>query len=152
MPFCKKCGTAVDAGAQFCPQCGEMQDAMPVDNTGVLHQMDASANKGMAILSYFGLLVLIPIFAAKRSPFARFHANQGLVCFLFEVVYSIVKGVLENILVAVFFLTPWLATLLSAVLELASLVFLALSIIGIVNAAKGEMKELPVIGKIRLLK
>ena len=32
----------------------------------------------MAILAYFGILVLIPILAAKDSKFARFHANQGL--------------------------------------------------------------------------
>ena len=38
-----------------------------------------NGNKVMAILSYFGILVLIPIFAAKDDAFARYHANQGLV-------------------------------------------------------------------------
>ena len=40
---------------------------------------DVQANKVMAILAYFGLFVLIPLFAAKESPFARFHTNQGLI-------------------------------------------------------------------------
>ena len=37
-------------------------------------------------------------------------------------------------------------------LRLVGLVFPALSIMGIVNAVGGQAKELPVIGKIRLLK
>lgn len=38
---------------------------------------DVQANKVMAILAYFGLLVFVPLFAAKESRFARFHTNQG---------------------------------------------------------------------------
>ena len=49
------------------------------DTTASYSQQDIDQNKIMGILSYFGILVLIPIFAAKESPFARFHANQGLV-------------------------------------------------------------------------
>ena len=40
---------------------------------------DVQANKVMAILAYFGLLVFVPLFAAKESRFARFHTNQGLI-------------------------------------------------------------------------
>ena len=33
-----------------------------------------------------GILCLVPILAAKDSPFAKYHANQGLVLFLLEIV------------------------------------------------------------------
>lgn len=47
------------------------------DMTSQFDPRDIQNNKVMAILAYFGILVLIPIFAAKESKFARFHANQG---------------------------------------------------------------------------
>lgn len=50
------------------------------DTTASYSQQDIDQNKIMGILSYFGILVLIPIFAAKESPFARFHANRALCC------------------------------------------------------------------------
>ena len=37
---------------------------------------DAEKNKVMGILAYLGILVLVPILAAKDSPFAKYHANQ----------------------------------------------------------------------------
>jgi len=38
----------------------------------------------IAILSYFGLLFLIPMLVVKDDPFVQFHAKQGLVLFVFE--------------------------------------------------------------------
>ncbi|MBQ3610415.1 MAG: zinc ribbon domain-containing protein, partial [Bacteroidaceae bacterium] len=49
------------------------------DHSAEYDKTDAEANKVMALLSYFGILVLVPIFAAKHSPFVRYHANQGVV-------------------------------------------------------------------------
>ena len=98
MAFCGKCGTKYEDGAKFCPSCGAvvsaasnqpMQQAAPRQSTpvyttpvvpgtqGQADIRDAQDNKVMAILAYFGPLVLIPIFAAKESRFARYHANQG---------------------------------------------------------------------------
>jgi hypothetical protein len=58
---------------------------------------DAANNKGMAVLSYLGALVLIPLFARKDSPFARFHINQGLVLMFAEMILSLVKGIVLNV-------------------------------------------------------
>lgn len=93
----------------------------------------------MGILSYLGILVLIPILAAKESPFARYHANQGLVLLLCEVGFSVASMILSVIFA---FLGP-LALLWTLVSWLVSLAFLALLILGIVNAAQGMAKELP---------
>jgi len=44
----------------------------------------------MAILAYLTWLVLIPLFAAKESKFARFHCNQGIVLAVAEIIAVIV--------------------------------------------------------------
>ena len=45
-----------------------------------------------------------------------------------------------------------LGSIFSIVLNVIYLVFIVYIILGIVNAAKGEAKELPVIGKLRILR
>ena len=52
------------------------------DSTAQFSKEDIEQNKVMSVLAYFGFLVIVPIVAAKNSPFARFHSNQGLVLFL----------------------------------------------------------------------
>lgn len=118
------------------------------DTTASYSAADVQNNKAMGILSYLGILVLIPILAAKDSPFARYHANQGLVLLLCEVGFSVASMILSVIFA---FLGP-LALLWTLVSWLVSLAFLALLILGIVNAAQGLCKELPLIGRIRILK
>ena len=114
------------------------------DTTAEFDPEDIQKNKGMAILSYISWLVLIPIFAAKDSKFARFHANQGLVLAIAEIVVSIVLGILDDI--------PYIGWIFSVISGLFGLLCLVLAIIGIVNAANGKAKELPLVGKFKLLK
>lgn len=97
---------------------------------------DIEKNKGMAILAY--ILFLIPLLAAKDSKFAQFHTNQGLVLFLVAVAVNVVGVVI-----------PFLGWLI--ILPLGSLFVVILAILGIINAAKGEAKPLPVIGGFKLL-
>lgn len=96
---------------------------------------DVSANKVMAILAYFGILVLIPLFAAKESKFARFHANQGLILLICEAVIFFIGRI------------PGVSAL-AWILNIAVGVF---AIIGIINAAKGEAKPLPFIGNFKII-
>ncbi|MBR5432634.1 MAG: zinc ribbon domain-containing protein [Bacteroidales bacterium] len=106
------------------------------DNTAEYDQADINSNKVMAILAYLGILVLIPLFAAKDSKFARFHTNQGLLLLL----VAILCGVISRIPVIGF---------LGSILGFISGIF---AIIGIVYAIQGKAKELPLIGKYRILK
>lgn len=176
MAFCKNCGASLEEGKKFCPGCGTAVDSAPnnssanqansagpnvdfsdkisniantEDKTAECDAQDISNNKVMAILAYIGILVLIPIFAAPESKFARFHANQGLVLFIAEIIWGIVYGIISAILT---FALSILGTVISGILGLVSLGFLALLIIGIVNAATGKAKALPIIGKIILIK
>lgn len=97
---------------------------------------DVQDNKVMAILAYF--IFFLPLIAAKDSKFARFHANQGLIVLLVSIVGAIVGSMLNSIV-------PFFSMI-------TSLATLALAILGILNAANGEMKELPVVGKISIIK
>lgn len=118
------------------------------DTTAEFDQNDINQNKIMAILAYFGILVVIPILAAKESKFARFHANQGLVLFIASAAYWIMLEIIKSIIVSIS--TGLL--LITTILGLTYLVFMVLGIMGIVNAATGKAKELPIIGKFSLLK
>ena len=167
MPFCKQCGMDLKEGVRFCPGCGTpveepaqttQQNSTTKDNfaavfntadtTSQYDPADVEKNKAMGVLAYLSWLVLIPIFAAKDSKFARFHANQGLVLLIASAIFGVVRWVLSEILFAI----SWRLYFVTVIISLLGLVFLALAIIGIVNAATGKAKELPVIGQIRILK
>ena len=160
MALCTKCGAFVDDSAKVCESCGTPVGADATQNAGTqqtvfdkftdtedataaFSQEDIEKNKAMAVIAYLGILVLVPIFAAKESPFAKFHSNQGLVLLLAGIAYSIATGIINSIV--------HLAVLRS-IFSIAGLLFLALMILGIVNAVNGKAKKLPVIGDITLLK
>ena len=109
----------------------------------------AQMKKGMAILAYFGILVLIPLLTAKQDPFARYHTNQGLVLFLVSVISSVLSNVLTTLLIDI---SSTAVLIISGIFGILALVWFVFSIIGIVHAAKGQTKPLPLIGGIRLLK
>ena len=114
------------------------------DTTAEFDQSDIDNNKVMGVLSYLGILVIIPLLAAKESKFARFHANQGLILVIVEILAAAVLGALSGIP-----LIGWIFSIASALIGIASLV---LAIIGIVNVVNGKAKELPIIGGYKLLK
>lgn len=109
---------------------------------------DIENNKLVSILSYIGLLFLVPLFAAKESKFARFHVNQGIVLFAASFIYGIISAILG----VIFGLIPVIGVIVGIILGVAALVPLILMILGIYNAATGHAKELPLIGQIRIIK
>ena len=111
-------------------------------------QEDIQQNKAMAVLAYFGILVLIPLFAAKHSRYARYHTNQGLALCIAAIIYSVVYGILSSVLLAI----SWRLYFVLTILGVVSIFFFVLMIIGIVNAAGGKTKPLPLVGKMRILK
>lgn len=175
MAFCSNCGTQVEDGVRFCPSCGNTmgtsgaqapsEAAQPAadprdfsdkiaalnntaDTTAEFTKADIDQNKAMAILAYFGPLVLIPLLAAKNSKYARYHSNQGLILLISAIVYSIAYSILSVIVYAI----SWRLGFIVSILSIVGIVFTILAIIGIVNAATGRAKELPIIGKFRILK
>lgn len=159
MAFCPKCGAQVEDGVKVCPTCGENLEAKvdvsakvteltnTADITDTLDPNDIQNNKVMAILAYLSWLVLIPLFAAKDSPFARFHVKQGLLLAICETIVIIAVNILTTIIVT---LVPAL-WFISTILSLLYIPFCVLAIIGIINAAQGKAKELPIIGGLKIL-
>ena len=165
MAYCKNCGNKLDDDALFCPNCGKSvyepektkktaEDIFnsindTADTTNEFDPKDIKSNKGISVLAYLGLLFLVPLLAAKDSKFARFHTNQGIVLFVFSLAFEAV----EKILLGVF---SWALNPFYKVAELCfdliGIAFIVLMIVGIVNVVNGKAKELPVIGKIRILK
>jgi uncharacterized membrane protein len=56
----------------------------------VFSEKDITDNKYIAALSYIGILFLIPLLAKKDSPFAQFHAKQGLVLCVVSILFSFI--------------------------------------------------------------
>ena len=110
---------------------------------------DVEQNKVMAILAYFGILVLVPIFAAPQSKFARFHANQGLILFIAWICCYAVMHIAVRVLYSV---STALTGLITLIVGIGYIALLVLAVIGIINAAQGKCKPLPVIGNFKLLK
>ena len=169
MAFCGNCGTKIDDNAKFCPGCGQAVEAPATeqikteateqpkaeqaqgqqndlsakianlnntkDTTDQFDKDDIEKNKAMGLLAY--ILFFIPLLAAKDSPFARYHANQGLVLFICGLISSLV------------WIIPILGWIIAPIL---SIVITVLAVIGIINALNGKAKELPIIGKFKILK
>ena len=114
------------------------------DTTSSFSKEDIEKNKNISILAYLSWLVLIPLLAAKDSPFARFHCNQGIVMAIAEIVVGVALALLGMIPYV-----GWVFTILGSLVEL---VCILLAILGIVNAANGKAKELPIVGGFRILK
>ena len=114
-------------------------------------------NKVMAVLAYIGLLVLVPIFAAKDSKYARFHATQGLNITVLSVAQAIIYYILATIISIIFRgsiifgVGGVLLTILGFINTILSIAFIVLAIYGIVNAVQGKCKKLPIIGKFDIL-
>ncbi len=92
---------------------------------------DVSDNKAIAAIGYLGILFLIPLLAKKDSDFAQYHAKQGMILFIFEIVLWIVAMI------------PILGWILAFIGWIFAFICF---IMGLVNALNGVKKPLPLIG------
>ena len=107
----------------------------PKDVTHMFDPADIEKNKAMGLLGY--LIFFIPLLAAKDSPFAKFHANQGFVLFLSYIVASVL------------WIIPILGWIAAPIVYIVVTVF---SIMGIINALGGKAINLPIVGKLKIFK
>ncbi|MBR6608284.1 MAG: hypothetical protein IKK98_06460 [Oscillospiraceae bacterium] len=99
--------------------------------------MMTSKEKLMGILSYFGILFILPLFLTPDSQYAKFHANQGLLLFI------------ANVVVGLLSIVPFIGGFLSSI---GGVITVVLFILGLVHAIKEEMAPLPFIGNFQILK
>ena len=92
--------------------------------------------KGIAWLSYLGILVIIPILLQKDNPYTKFHIKQGLILLIASIVWSTVSFFFGFI------------PIIGLIVSLIGWLFVTvLIIVGIVNAIQGKETALPLIGK-----
>ena len=95
-------------------------------------------NKILSIISYITIIGwLIAYFSEKENAdsFLKYHLKQSFGLFIVSLIFNIVLNIIVSIVPALYFIS------------LIGLVFLALIIIGIINASNLEQKPLPLIGK-----
>ena len=107
---------------------------------------DAEVQKKLLLsLAYvFGILFFLPLIVYPDDAEARFHANQSLLLLLVTVVGEVVFGILT--------LIPAVGIVFSILCGVFGLLILACCIYAIICICRGDKGELPVIGRIRLIK
>ncbi len=113
-------------------------------DSSVPDKADVDANKVFAIIAYLDILFLVPLIAAKDSPFAKYHANQGAVLYLATLAMAVPIAVIAMI--------PFVNCGLVCLIPILGGLRLVWTILGIINAANGTMKPLPLIGHFVLVK
>lgn len=103
-------------------------------NTSSLPEM---SQRIICAAAYFGFFFFLPLVLMPSSREAKFHANQGLVLFLFNLICSVFGSALSAVFGGIF--------------EIIAVLPPILMVYGAANAYRGNMTELPFIGKIRLI-
>jgi uncharacterized membrane protein len=106
------------------------------NTTEAFEPADIEKNKTVAGLSY--IIFFLPLLACPDSRYGRYHANQALILFIASIGGTIVLSMI-----------PFIGWLL---LPLYSIVILVFAVIGLLNGLSGKARELPLIGKFKLLK
>ena len=98
----------------------------------------------LSLAYVFGILFFLPLIVYPNDAEARFHANQSLLVLLTAIVGEVVFGILT--------LIPAVGIVFSILCGVFGLLILLLCIYAIVCICRGEKGELPILGRIRLIK
>ncbi len=108
--------------------------------------------KGIAWLSYLGILFIVPLMTHRDNPYVMHHVKQGIGVFGVWVVWMLwgfVSWLLEFVLSQVSDAAVCCMSSLFGLVGFAIAIFgLVLSIMGIVKSLSGELWVAPVVGPI----
>lgn len=96
------------------------------------------------IVAYITLIGWIVAYFAGTKEESKFHLNQALVIWLFNIIMSVVSGVLSGI--------PVIGLIISIVVLVASIALFVFWLMGLIYACQGQEKEVPILGAIKILK
>ncbi len=85
---------------------------------------DVAQNKDIAAFSYLWIMSVIVYLLRRQSPFVRYHSKQGMLLFIIS-------------------LPLWFVPFVGNFLEL---IILGCMVLGFMNAAQGQWKDVPLIG------
>ena len=84
----------------------------------------------LGAVSYLGILSLIPIVLRTKNDYTRFHARQGLLLFISEIIFTLI----------------WVIPFIGWVIGFLGWVFCFIfSVIGLVRALRGQRWRIPVL-------
>lgn len=115
------------------------------DENYLIHPRDAYRNRDITLLCYLPLLFWIPLVSRPRSRFARFHANQGLIMNIVIFSWWIIEAILTS------FFNDQLLYFLSIILASFNIFVLILIGFGILSVTNEQARELPIIGRFRII-
>ncbi len=107
------------------------------DITSQFTPEEMEEKKVMAILSYLGFLVIIPILQAKDSAYVRFHINQGVV--LVGIAFA------TNIMAFIPVVGGIIATI-------GSVGFVVVAIMNILNVVNKKTVKFPILSNFEIIK
>lgn len=151
MAFCEKCGKEIPDGAA-CEDCKAKAEANTEKSffAKILDTKEYTSNytaeeiqkdKVVCGLAYIPILFWLPLAAGtKGSKLCKFHANNGLLLLILEVIITIFNSLIG--------LIPFVGWLIGSVTSLALVGFV---VFGMVYTFSGKVKELPFIGGIKIL-
>ena len=117
-----------------------MQDTKPREE---LPEQDSS-DSWLAAIAYLPVLCFLSYFLYGNRPFVAYHARQGVLLFLLELIGALTLWVVDISLGRI----PFLGILITIILRLAFyLPVLALVVLGFAKGLTGEMSALPWIGE-----
>lgn len=100
-------------------------------------QSTQETNKWVGVLAY--IIFFIPLVVNGEDEAYKFHANQGLNLLLLGIAVAVLGTIIP--------ILGWFI-----ILPLGEIMVIVFAIIGIINAINEKQKELPLIGKVRLIK
>ncbi|MGQ9708701.1 MAG: DUF4870 domain-containing protein [bacterium] len=93
---------------------------------------DIEKGKGLAWLSYLGILWLVPLLAMKENDYCKFHVKQGIILTIWFVAISIIGAI------------PFIGWFV--IWPIGYIFGLIMVIMGIINAASGKYWKMPLLG------
>lgn len=110
------------------PPSGEPKP--PLNETGFGHNLPPDDRRMASIMAYIPFLCFVPLISMSDNKEVRFHARQGVLLFIIE-------------LIAVFFLIDTVSDLFFKGILIIAISF---SVAGLIFAVQGKMQKLPIIG------
>ena len=130
------------------------------DHTRDYDPEDFKKNKKFSIIALFGITFWVPFVFNSDCGSSRFHANQGLLVLIVEIIMGLGESIFAAMINTAFFdsasLSPVLLVIGIILYLILTAIFYAIPIFmiatGIKNISAGKVKDLPFIGKLRLVR
>lgn len=129
----------LDASGAACYSCAVSTDPP----TEAIPHEEIESGRLLAAVAYLPGLCFVGLLGAPENRYVGFHARQGFLLFLLEVVVCIAIAIYEASLGRIPILGFLIGALVRFVLGFA---FLGATIYGVVKGASGEMARIPYLG------